>query len=187
MISDRDSNKRHRARVRVWLFLCGRTSSPSCCMLGDESFEKRFEAVGCRCWMTQLQTAASVIKSSAVQNLHTDGPVNGVTTPGCAIEMEWYAASPTTCADFKEPCVWNMSLKTSEEDRLEDLGSSENHCLFSFCIRWFGSWGNDGLWLAAGLVVPAHHCPPSQQRLRGQERAGWLKRGREGGIKGSQP
>lgn len=28
-------------------------------------------------------------------------------------------------ADFKEPCVWNMSLKTSEEDRLKDLGSSE--------------------------------------------------------------
>lgn len=43
-------------------------------MLDDESFEKKFEAVGCRCWMTQLLTAASVIKSSAVQNLHTDGP-----------------------------------------------------------------------------------------------------------------
>lgn len=55
-----------------------------CCVLDDESFEKKFEAVGCRCWMTQQLTAASVIKSSAVQNLHTDGPVGTVTTPGCA-------------------------------------------------------------------------------------------------------
>lgn len=75
--------------------------------------------------MTQLLTAASIIKSSAVQNLHTYGPVDAVTTPGRAFEMEWFAATPTTCADFKEPCVWNMSLKTSEEDRLEDLGSPE--------------------------------------------------------------
>lgn len=31
--------------------------------------------------MTQLLTAASIIKSSAVQNLNTDGPFDTVTTP----------------------------------------------------------------------------------------------------------
>lgn len=75
--------------------------------------------------MTQLLTAASVIKPSAERNLHTDGPFHAVTTPGCVSEMEWFAAAQTTCADFKEPRVWNMSLETSERDRLEDFSSSK--------------------------------------------------------------
>lgn len=38
--------------------------------------------------MTQLLTAASIIKSSAVQNLNTDGPFDTVTTPDCVFEMK---------------------------------------------------------------------------------------------------
>lgn len=48
------------------------------------------------CFMTQLLSAASIIKSSAVQNLHTDGPFDAVSTPDCVFEMEWFAATETT-------------------------------------------------------------------------------------------
>lgn len=43
--------------------------------------------------MTQLLTAASIIKSSAVQNWRADGPFDAGSTPDCVVEMERFAAT----------------------------------------------------------------------------------------------
>lgn len=66
--------------------------SHSCCVVGDVFLVKKFQAVVVFFFLAQLLTAASIIKSSAVQNLHTDGPFDAVTTPDCVFEMERFAA-----------------------------------------------------------------------------------------------
>lgn len=69
--------------------------SHSCCVVDDVFLLKKFQAVVVF-FLAQLLTAASIIKSSAVQNLHTDGPFDAVTTPDCVFEMERFAATWTT-------------------------------------------------------------------------------------------
>lgn len=95
-----------------------------CSLCGGWSILYEKVSGGC-CFMTQLLTAASIIKSSAVQNLNTDGPFDTVTTP--IVSLRWSDCCYLTNlhSDFRVPCVWNMSLKTSEKDRLKDFSFLE--------------------------------------------------------------
>lgn len=65
--------------------------SHPCCVVDNVFPVKKFQAVVV--FMTRLLTAASIIKSSAVQNWHTDGPFDAVSTPDCVVEMERFAAT----------------------------------------------------------------------------------------------
>lgn len=74
---------------------------------------------GC-CCVSQLLTAASIIKSSAVPNWHADGPIDAATAPDCVFEMQRFVATYATSTLTSQIYVWNRSLKIPEKDRLKN-------------------------------------------------------------------
>lgn len=154
-----------------------------CSLCGGWSILYEKVSGGC-CFMTQLLTATSIIKSSAVQNLNTDGPFDTVTTPDCVFEMKrllllkqlalWLQSTVRLKYEFEN--IWERQV---EGFKLPWKAAAR--CLFSFYMWWFRSWGNDELWLTAGLLALAHHCPSSQQRLRGAGGGGLVKAGERRG------